>query len=70
MVAQGNLLASSIIFLDAIFYFHFFSKILLVAFLFLQLEIEALKLFDETISDFSLVVRKVLDVISLSTYIY
>jgi hypothetical protein len=52
------------------FIFHFFSKILLVAFLFLQLEIEALKLFDETISDFSLVVRKVLDVISLSTYIY
>jgi hypothetical protein len=37
--------------------------------LFLQLEIKELKFFDPTISDFFLVVREVMDMISLSSYI-
>jgi hypothetical protein len=42
---------------------------LLILLLFLRLEIEALKLFDVTISDFSLVIRKVLDIMFFSSYI-
>jgi hypothetical protein len=52
------------------FFHFFFNTLLFISFLFLQLEIEVLKLFDATISDFSLVVRKVLDMISLSSYIH
>jgi hypothetical protein len=51
------------------FFHFFFNTLLFISFLFLQLEIEVLKLFDATISNFSLVVRKVLDMISLSSYI-
>jgi hypothetical protein len=39
---------------------------LFIVFLFLQLEIEALKLFDAIVSGFSLVVIKVLDMIFIS----
>ncbi len=54
-------MASSILFMDETFFFHFFSKmLLLIALLFLYLEIEALKLFDAIVSDFFLVVKKVL----------
>ncbi len=59
MVTQGNLLALGILFMDVFFFFfHFFSRmILLISFLLLQLEIEAIKFFNATISDFSLVVK-------------
>jgi hypothetical protein len=51
-------------------FFHFlFNTFLFISFLFLQLDIEVLKFFDATISNFSLVVRKVLDMISFSSYI-
>jgi hypothetical protein len=51
-------------------FFHFlFNTLLFISFLFLQLEIEVLKFFDATISNFSLVVKKVLDMISFSSYI-
>ncbi len=43
--------------------------LLLISLLFLQLEIEELKLFDATILDFSLVIREVLDIIFFSSYI-
>ncbi len=53
-----------------IFFFHFFlNMLLLISLLFLQLEIEELKLFDATILDFSLVIREVLDIIFFSSYI-
>jgi hypothetical protein len=42
---------------------------LLIALLFLQLGIEAFKLFDVIFSDFSLVVKEVLNMISLSSHI-
>jgi hypothetical protein len=69
MVAQCNFLALGILFLDAIF-FSFFSKMFfLIAFLFLQLEIEVLKLYYAIISNLSLVMKKVYDMTSLSSYI-
>ncbi len=57
MVAQSNFLILSIIFLDTVF-FSFFLKHTPYCALFLQLEIEVLKFFDATISNFSLVVRE------------
>ncbi len=50
-------------------FFSFFSNTLLISLLFLQLEIEVLKFFNATISNFSLVVKKVPYMISLSSYI-
>jgi hypothetical protein len=71
MVTQGNLLTSSILFMDDFSFFHFsLNMLLLILLLLLQLEIEALKLFDATIFDFSLVMREVLDIISFSSYIH
>jgi hypothetical protein len=52
-----------------LFFHFFFSTLLFISFLFLHIEIEVLKFFDATISDFSLVVKKVLDMIPLSSYI-
>jgi hypothetical protein len=69
MVAQQNLLALGIIFLDDFFFLLFSLTTLLIALLFLQLEIKALKLFDAIVSNFSLVVKKILDMISLPSYI-
>jgi hypothetical protein len=42
---------------------------MLNALLFLQLEIEALKLFNATISNFGLIIREVPNMISLGSYI-
>ncbi len=51
-------------------FFHFLSRTLfLISLLFLQLEIEVFKLFDAIVSDFSLVVREVSNMISLSSHI-
>jgi dolichol kinase len=70
MVTQSNLLTSGILSLDDFFFFHFFLNMLFfISFLFLQLEIEVLKLFDATISNFWLFVKEVRDMISLSSYI-
>jgi hypothetical protein len=41
----------------------------IISLLFLQLEIKAFKLFDAIVSNFSLVMKEVLDMISLSSYI-
>jgi hypothetical protein len=45
------------------------NMFLLISLLFLELKVEVLKFFDTTISDFSLIVKKVLDIFFLSSYV-